>query len=130
MGQQQLLLIALGIIVIGMTILVGMTIAGTYSEEADRDGITSDLIHLTSLAKSHYFRPKTLGGGGYSFANFVIPDELDTTGHGTFEHTHEGHKTDHIHFTGYGNSVGNDGENPITIEVRISITEVKFTTIN
>jgi hypothetical protein len=130
MGQQQLLLIVLGIIVVGTTVIVGMSIAGTYSEEANRDGVTSDLIHLSSLAKSHYHRPTTLGGGGCTFANFVIPDELDTTGHGTFEHTQQGHKTDHIHFTGYGTAIGNDGENPVTIEVRISINEVKFKTIN
>jgi hypothetical protein len=130
MGQQQLLLIVLGIIIIGLSIFAGISVAATYSENANRDAVTADLINMSSLAKAHYFRPKSIGGGGYSYDNFLIPAELDTTANGTYEHTHQGHNTDHIHFTGYGNVIGEDGESPLTIEVRISLNEVKFETIN
>jgi hypothetical protein len=130
MGQQQLLLIVLGIIVVGLTIFVGMSLAATYSEDANREAVGSDLITLTSLARAHYFRPQALGGGGYSFANFIIPAEFDTNANGTYEIFNEGHKSDHIHIRGTGTAVGEDGVNPIMVEVRYSLTESRFTKKN
>ncbi len=130
MGQQQLLLIVLGVIVVGLTILVGMSLAATYSEDANREAVGSDLITLTSLARAHYFRPTALGGGGYSFANFKIPNDLDTNGNGIYEIFNSGHGTDHIHIRGIGTALGQDGIDPVTIEVRYSLTESRFTQKN
>ena len=130
MGQQQLLLIALGVIVVGLTILVGMSVAATYSADANREAVGSDLLHITSLARAHYFRPTALGGGGYTFTNFIIPEGLDSNGHGVFEQTKTGHHSDHIHFLGTGTEIGEDGKEPIMIEVRYSLTEMRFTQIN
>jgi hypothetical protein len=52
------------------------------------------------------------------------------TANGTLEHTNTGHNTNHIHFQATGKELGEDGENPIRIEFRITITETKVSTKN
>jgi hypothetical protein len=130
MGQQQLLLIALGIIVVGIAVIVGMDQFSTSAVEANRDAIILDLNFISALARAHYKKPVGMGGGGNSFANFEIPTAMLETANGTLEHTNTGHNTNHIHFQATGKELGEDGENPIRIEFRITITETKVSTKN
>ena len=67
MGQQQLLLIILGVIVLGIAVAVGITMFWDSSVSANRDGLTNDLSSLASRAQQYYRRPSYLGGGGNSF---------------------------------------------------------------
>ena len=126
MGQQQLLLIALGIIVVGIAVVVGMDQFSTSAVEANRNSLILDLNFLSSIARAHYKRPAEIRGGGNSFVNFEIPEAMIETANGTIEHTQTGHNPDHIHFTATGKEQGEDGINPIIIEVRITISETKF----
>jgi len=130
LGQQQLLLIILGVIVVGIAIVSGISLFVSASEQANRDAVTSDLLHLSTIARSHYNLPTALGGGGHSFANFKVPKALAETSTGTFEHTQTGHKPDHIHFTGTGTEIGNDGVDPVEIEVRITISGMTLKVLN
>jgi len=126
MGQQQLLLIVLGTIVVGIAVVVGINQFSTLAAEANRDQLISDLNFLSALARAHFRKPVTMGGGGNSFANYEIPTALLETANGTLEHTKTGHNPDHIHFRATGKELGEDGINPIIIEVRITISENKF----
>jgi len=130
MGQQQLLLIALGIIVVGIAVVVGMSQFSTSAAESNRDLLFSELNFISAVARAHYKKPVDMGGGGNSFANFKIPTALLETANGTLEHTQTGHNTDHIHFTATGTELKEDGVNPIRIEVRITISESKFSEKN
>jgi hypothetical protein len=130
MGQQQLLLIVLGVIVVGIAVAVGMDQFSSSSVEANRDAIISDLNFISAFARAHYKKPVELGGGGNSFANFEIPTALLENENGTLEHTQTGHNKDHIHFTATGTELGEDGIKPIQIEVRITISETKYTVNN
>ena len=130
MGQQQLLLIALGIIVVGITVVVGMSQFSTSAAESNRDLLFSELNFISAVARAHYKKPVDMGGGGNSFANFNIQTAILETANGTLEHTQTGHNTDHIHFTATGTELGEDGVNPIRIEVRITISESKFSEKN
>jgi hypothetical protein len=130
MGQQQLLLIALGIIVVSIAVIVGINQFSTSAKQANKDAIISDLINLSSIARAHFKRPVEFGGGGNSFANFKIPTAIDSTANGTIEHTQTGHNPDHIHFEATGKETGEDGINPIRIEARITIHEIKLTERN
>jgi len=126
MGQQQLLLIALGIIVVGIALVVGLDLFSTSAAESNRDQLISDLNFISALARAHFRKPMDNGGGGNSFANFEIPTAMLETANGTFEHTQTGHSKDHIHFRATGKELGEDGINPMRIEVRITISETKF----
>ncbi len=72
MGQQQLLLIMLGVIVVGIAIAVGLTLFSDSGASANRDALTSDLIYLASRAQQYYRRPASMGGGEGSFVGLTF----------------------------------------------------------
>ena len=67
MGQQQLLLIILGVIIVGIAVAVGITMFQDNAVMASRDALTGDLVQLASKAQQYYRKPSSLGGGGNSF---------------------------------------------------------------
>ncbi len=71
MGQQQLLLIILGVIIVGIAIAVGLSMFTAQSIGAQRDAIISDITNLAANAYQHRIRPASMGGGGgaYNTAN-------------------------------------------------------------
>ena len=71
MGQQQLLLIILGVIVVGIAVAVGITMFQDNAVSANRDAVTNDLVNLASRAQQFIRRPITLGGGGNSFVGIT-----------------------------------------------------------
>jgi hypothetical protein len=71
MGQQQLLLIILGVIVVGIAVAVGISMFNDSAVSMNRDAITNDLVNLASRAQQYYRRPSALGGGGNSFVGLT-----------------------------------------------------------
>jgi Tfp pilus assembly protein PilE len=67
MGQQQLLLIILGVIVVGIAVVVGITMFQDNAISANRDAVTNDLVNLGARAQQFYRRPCALGGGQNTF---------------------------------------------------------------
>jgi Tfp pilus assembly protein PilE len=67
MGQQQLLLIILGVIVVGIAVAVGISMFSDNAVSANRDAVSNDLVNLAARAQQFYRRPAALGGGGNSF---------------------------------------------------------------
>lgn len=130
MGQQQFLLIVLGVIIVGLSIAVGVSVAASSSEQSNRDAVLSDLQNLTSLTRTYYLRPTALCGGGYSFSDFIIPAELATNGNGTYEITKTSKTGDEIRIVGTGTAIGNDGTDPIKIRFKITLGEIQITKQN
>lgn len=71
MGQQQLLLIILGVMIVGVAIAVGITMFRDNAVSTNRDAIANDLMHLAAKAKHFYKRPTSMGGGGHSFVGLT-----------------------------------------------------------
>lgn len=69
MGQQQLLLILLGIIVVGIALAVGLAMFVDNAASSNRESVTHDLINLAASARVFYRRPATMGGGDGSFTS-------------------------------------------------------------
>jgi Tfp pilus assembly protein PilE len=67
MGQQQLLLIVLSVIIVGIAVVVGINMFGASSASANLEAVTNDLLHLASRAQQYYVKPESMGGGGNSF---------------------------------------------------------------
>jgi hypothetical protein len=67
MGQQQLLLIVLGVIIVGIAIVVGINLFNANAEESAKDTLVSEGTNLGALAQQYYKKPGALGGGGNSF---------------------------------------------------------------
>ena len=99
MGQQQLLLIVLGVIIVGIAVVVGINVFTAQSEESTKDAIVSDCTTLGAMAQYYFRRPTSMSGGSNSFAGWTIPANLDTTANGTYAITQAGDATD-IEVTG------------------------------
>lgn len=84
MGQQQLLLIVLGVIVVGIAVVVGINLFNANAVSSNRDGVVSDLNNLGAMAQQYYKKPASMGGGGNTFTGWTIPTQLDTTANGVY----------------------------------------------
>jgi hypothetical protein len=85
LGQQQLLLIVLGVIVVGIAVVVGINLFSANAVSANRDGVVADLTNLGAMAQQYYRKPAAMGGGGYTFTNWsIVGTKLDTTPNGVY----------------------------------------------
>lgn len=76
MGQQQLLLIILGVIIVGIAIAVGISMFSSGTVQANKDAIINDLNNLAANGYQYRIRPTTMGGGGGSYSGYTIPSKL------------------------------------------------------
>jgi hypothetical protein len=70
MGQQQLLLIVLGVIVVGIAVVVGINLFNANAESSTQDSIVSQGTNIGAMAQQYFKKPTTMGGGGNSFVGF------------------------------------------------------------
>lgn len=85
MGQQHLLLIILGVLIVGAAIAVGLRQFLIGSENANREAIVNDIVHIVGDAQRHYHRPSAMGGGNGSFSGYTIPAVLSQTGNAKYQ---------------------------------------------
>jgi len=104
MGQQQLLLIVLGVIVVGIAVVVGFNMFSANAVSSNRDGIVADLNNLGAMAQQYWRKPGAMGGGNRSFTNWTIPTKTDTTPNGTYAATVAAQS---ITIVGTGNELNN-----------------------
>ena len=124
MGQQQLLLVVLGLIIVGIAIVVGLSIFRTWSIDSKRDLIINENNSLADLAIKYYKTPQLMGGGSNSFIGWSMPTQMLSTATGT-HHVAEVY-TDSVVIIGTGNEVvtGTD-----SIKVQTTVTADSFNTV-
>lgn len=120
MGQQQLLLIVLGVIVVGIAIAVGISLFNSNAINSNRDAVVSDLNNLGALAISHYKKPVSMGGGSQTFTGWTIPTTMAANPNGSY--TAVVTATD-VTITGVGVELA-DGTNPVTMVATVDNTGV------
>ncbi|HUN66987.1 MAG TPA: hypothetical protein VMW43_12920 [Bacteroidota bacterium] len=84
MGQQQLLLIILGVIIVGIAIAVGIAQFGAHSTQSNKDGVTASLVNVAANAYQFKIRPTTMGGGGGAYTNYTVPTKMAKDDNGTY----------------------------------------------
>jgi len=84
MGQQQLLLLILGVVIIGIAVAVGLSMFGAQSVSSSRDAIISDMLDLAAGAYQYRIRPSILGGGNGSYVGYSIPITLQSNENASF----------------------------------------------
>jgi len=87
MGQQQLLLIVLGVIIVGIAILLGIAIFRQSSIDQKRDLLINEGLTVANNAREYFHKPTPYGGGGYSFTGWVIPSQMVTSANGSYTAT-------------------------------------------
>jgi type II secretory pathway pseudopilin PulG len=90
MGQQQLLLIILGVIIVGIAIAVGLQLFQSGSIGANSDALINDMMNIAAHADQYRIRPESMGGGGGTFDGYLLPTRLETTGNGIYGATGAG----------------------------------------
>jgi hypothetical protein len=90
MGQQQLLLIILGVIIVAISISLGIYLFNTTSVASNKDDLISDLNHVGQDAFAYFQRAKIMGGGNGSYIGWVVPTAYVSNAHGDIVATIEG----------------------------------------
>ena len=66
MGQQQLLLLVLGIVIVGLAVVVGIQAFGENQKKANSDALVNDGVRIASDAQAWALKPQAFGGPGAS----------------------------------------------------------------
>jgi hypothetical protein len=85
MGQQQLLLLIVAALLVGLAIVAGVNQHVESMKRANHDQVREALFEMAARAQGWYRRPVALGGGGRSFAELdwikLNVDSATTAGH-------------------------------------------------
>ncbi len=84
MGQQQLMLLILGVIIVGIAIVVGIYLFTATSVSSNKDAIINDMMNLGQYAYRYRLKPEPLGGGSRSYLNLNIPANLVDNDNATY----------------------------------------------
>jgi hypothetical protein len=122
MGQQQLLLIALGTIVVGIAVAVGMNQFSSSAVEANRDRLIMDLNFLSVSAQAYYKKQVEFGGGNNSFKDWELPDFYNDYENGNIKVVFI-KNGDELKLTATGTEIGIDGEK---VKIRADVTSTSF----
>ncbi len=84
MGQQQLLLIILGVIIVGIAIAVGLSLFTANSIQANKDAMINDINNIAANAYQYRIRTTSMGGGNNSYVGYTIPSRLSSNSNATY----------------------------------------------
>jgi hypothetical protein len=123
MGQQQLLLIVLGTIIVGVAVVVGINMFAQGAANAERDAMLQDINSIAADGAAYWRKPAAMGGGNRVFTGATLGDfgSADTTANATYTITIVDTENYTINGTGL-----NEG---VTITAQIDQTGVQSTSI-
>ena len=124
MGQQQLLMIVLAIIIVGIAIAISVQLFRANAVEAKRDVLIEETSSLAAMAIQYFKKPAEMGGGGKSFIGWTIPNQMIQTVNGNFMTSTI--SQNQVIITGTGSEVvtGND-----SIKVQTIVTSDDYYTV-
>jgi hypothetical protein len=130
MGSQQLLLIVVGVVLVGIMIAIGLFMFRDQAAATNRDAISTDLVQLAAAAQKYYRRPAILGGGdGRSFTGLTISKltTKPTNANGSYTLTVG---SSSVVLTGVGNETGLDGLNSVMLVTTVWADSITMVTNN
>lgn len=129
MGQQQLLLIALGTIVVGIAVVVGINLFSTSATDSNRDQIISVLTALGSDAQAYYKKEKLYGGGGGIYSGWEMPESFKLHDNGK-KYIKAKVKKNRVVLTGFGTEIGMNGKGKVKVRAVVRTTGISITIKN
>ncbi|MFQ5822662.1 MAG: hypothetical protein ACE5JB_01250 [bacterium] len=128
MGQQQLLLLVLSAIIVGVSVVIGINMFSQSAGQANQDAVLQDIMTISSRAQEWYRKPTLLGGGGRTFVGMTLADLNFVTPNNNGSYTLSGLQVDQFTVTGLGlEDQDNDG-NPLQIQVVVEADTVNTPT--
>ncbi len=127
MGQQQILLIMLSVIVVGVAVAVGIVLFRSNAIEQKRNEIINELTLLASEAQLYYRKPTAMGGGNKSFVGWRIPEAYSETEVGYF--VEASIQPEQVIITGTGNEIVTDTDS-IQVQMIVSRDSIQAVVIH
>ena len=121
MGQQQLLLIILGVIIVGIAIAVGLSLFSANSVQANKDAIINDLNNIAANAYQYRIRTSSMGGGNNSYAGYTIPGKLSSNSNATYTVSSAGSATG-VSFLGTSSSTNGTVTAALDVNGNVGLT--------
>ena len=78
MGQQQLLLLVLGIVIVGLAVVAGINAFEENQEKSTKDAIVNEGMRVATDVKAYALKPTELGGGGGSLPSTLADAGFET----------------------------------------------------
>jgi hypothetical protein len=107
MGQQQLLLIILGVIIVGIAIAVGLSLFSAQSVQANKDAMINDINNLAAYCYQFKIRPTSMGGGNQFYNLTTLPSKLASNSNATYALSGGGAAATTITITGTSTTTAN-----------------------
>ncbi len=135
MGQQQLLLIVLSVLIVGVAVAVGVTMFQSNAVESNRQAVISDLVNYAAKAQRHYRTPTQLGGGSRSFDAFYLSPTDTGNANGSYSvatsapsgtayvsgsMTAISSSSGEMYIVGCGKEVGDNGSTVVKASIRVT----------
>lgn len=120
MGNQQILLIILGMIIVGVTIAVAIVLVNENAITANRDAMAADLVNIATRAQQYYNTPANFGGGGRTYVGLtadaagmikLVSTDMSSNGNGTYSIIRPG-TVSSVALRGVGTNELSDGSYP------------------
>ncbi len=127
MGQQQLLLIVLAIIIVGIAIAVSIQLFRSNAIDSKRDILIEETTALGLMALQYFKKPAEMGGGSKSFIGWTIPSQMITTVNGNFMTSTVA--ADEVIINGTGTEVVT-GTDSIEVQTTVTANEINSIIIN
>jgi type II secretory pathway pseudopilin PulG len=132
MGQQQLLLLVLGIVIVGIAVVAGIQAFSEGRLKAQRDAAVSDAMRIISDTQAWMLKPAAFGGPStqnndvswqaIGFPTSSLTDGNYTTTNGCF--TLDGSATGGVTLGVYAGSGIADGETTVTCDEAIATVTI------
>jgi len=84
MGQQQLLLILLGVILVGAAIVLALSLMSAQSVQANKDAIINDLNQIAAHVYQYRISSSQLAGGAGKYTGYHLPTSLASNANASY----------------------------------------------
>lgn len=113
MGQQQLLLVILVTIIVGVGTVVAIDTMQNARKDSNKASVRQDILSVLNDAQVYYQKPSMMGGGGQSFDNISKSDII------SIDPTNENGS---YNISGSGNSVTVEGTGTAEVSLTAEAT--------
>jgi len=138
MGYQQILMLVLGVLIIGISVAVGLGMFNHEMTKINRSSIISDMNIFAGVANAYYKSPFNMGGGNYTWDvdkvglwfgfNYDAANNTVLNSNGTYIFSSSG---DILTIVGTGTAVGNNGSTNVQATLHLTGQNCEIvTTIN
>ncbi len=117
MGQQNLLLIVVGIMIVAVATVVAISMFRGNSVETARNNLIVDLGFYAQKAREFYWKPRGQGGGGNSFIGVRIDNLSYSTENENGRYFVESSMQNELIIVGVGRMIS--GEDSIRVRMRV-----------